>query len=115
MFFLLSSCGRSLPHLDGVDDAKWKNDKNGCAGARATMADAVLSQKEELLSLSELEIVDVLGKPDKQELYKRNQKFYYYFIRPSPDCNQTSSANPLQLVIRFNAMGLAKEIGTEEL
>jgi hypothetical protein len=94
---------------------KWKNDKDGCAGERATMTDALLSQKEKLLSLSELEIVHVLGKPDKQELYKRNQKFYYYFIRPSPDCVPPSSAKPLQLVIRFNAMGLANEIGTEEL
>ena len=112
-FFLLSSCGRSLPHIDGLDEAQWKNDKNGCAGTRATMADALLSQKEKLLSLSELEIVDVLGKPDKQELYKRNQKFYYYFIMPAPDCNVLSNANSLRLVIRFNAMGLAKEIGTE--
>lgn len=78
------------------------------------MADALLSQKEKLLSLSELEIVDVLGKPDQQELYKRNQKFYYYFIKPSEDCNLPSPANSLRLVIRFNAVGLAKEIGTEE-
>ena len=78
------------------------------------MAEALLSQKEKLLSLSELEIVDVLGKPDQQELYKRNQKFYYYFIKPSRDCNPSLSGNSLRLVIRFNAVGLAKEIGTEE-
>jgi len=97
-----------------LDEAQWKNDKNGCAGKRTTMADALLSQKEKLLSLSELEIVDVLGKPDQQELYKRNQKFYYYFIKPSGDCDRPSPANSLRLVIRFNAVGLAKEIGTEE-
>jgi hypothetical protein len=113
MFFILSSCGRSLPDIDGMDEVQWKNDKNGCAGIRAIMADTLLSQKEKLLSLSELGIVDVLGKPDQQELYKRNQKFYYYFIKPSPDCNLPSRANSLRLVIRFNAMGLAKEIVTE--
>ncbi len=114
-FFILSSCGRSLPHIEGLDEAQWKNDKNGCGGTRATMAEALLSQKEKLLSLSELDIVDVLGKPDQQELYKRNQKFYYYFVKPSQDCNLPSSANSLRLVIRFNAVGLAKEIGIEEV
>ena len=113
MLFVLGACGRSLPHIEGVDEAQWKDDKNGCAGRRATMADALLSQKEKLLALDELDIVDILGKPDKQELYKRNQKFYYYFIMPAPDCNVSSNDNPLRLVIRFNAMGLAKEIGTE--
>ena len=112
-FFMLWSCGRPLPHIDGVDDA-WKNDKNGCAGARTKMSDVLLSQMEKLLALSELDVVDVLGKPDKQELYKRNQKFYYYYIRPSADCNVSSTSGSLRLVIRFNAMGLAKEIGTEE-
>jgi hypothetical protein len=77
------------------------------------MADALLSQKDKLLALSELDIVEVLGKPDEQELYKRNQKFYYYSIKPSDKCGKEPAA-PLRLVIRFNAMGLAKEIGTEE-
>ena len=78
------------------------------------MKDALVSQKDKLLALSELDIVDLLGKPDEQELYKRNQKFYYYFIEPSPECSLPSEGASLRLVIRFNAMGLAKEIVTEE-
>ena len=78
------------------------------------MKEAILSQKEKLLALSELDIVDLLGKPDQEELYKRNQKFYYYFIEPSEECNLGSQEKSLRLVIRFNAMGLAKEIVTEE-
>ena len=113
-FFVLSSCGRSLPQMENMDVAAWKNDVNGCTGEREKMSEVLLSQKEKLLALSELDIVDVLGKPDKQELYKRNQKFYYYHIKPSADCDPSSSSTSLQLVIRFNAMGLAKEIVTEE-
>jgi hypothetical protein len=112
--FLLCSCGPSHPHLDGVDEPSWKNDKNGCKGERVQMIDSLLSQKEKLLGLSELDIVEVLGKPDKQELYKRNQKFYYYFIAPSPDCHLPTGVDSRQLVIRFNAVGLAKEIVIEE-
>ncbi|HMG91736.1 MAG TPA: hypothetical protein VK589_16875 [Chryseolinea sp.] len=113
-FLLLSSCGRSLPDIEGLDGTTWKNDKNGCTGERSKMKDAVVSQKDKLLALSELDIVDLLGKPDQQELYKRNQKFYYYFIEPSKECNLPSGEASLRLVIRFNAMGLAKEIVTEE-
>jgi len=113
-FLILSSCGRSLPDIEGVDITAWKNDKNGCAGERAKKTDILLSQKDKFLALSELDVVDLLGRPDQQELYKRNQKFYYYFIKPSPDCNLPSWKESLQLVIRFNAMGLAKEITTED-
>ncbi len=113
-FLILSSCGRSLPDIEGIDITAWKNDKNGCAGERAKKKDTLLSQKDKFLALSELDIVDLLGKPDEQELYKRNQKFYYYFLKPSGDCNVTSQEQSLRLVIRFNAMGLANEIGTEE-
>ena len=113
-FLILASCSRSIPDIDGVDITAWRNDKNGCAGERAKKTDTLLSQKDKLLALSELDIVDLLGKPDEQELYKRNQKFYYYFLKPSGDCDVTSQEQSLRLVIRFNAMGLANEIGTEE-
>ncbi|HEY5918249.1 MAG TPA: hypothetical protein VIU13_12630 [Chryseolinea sp.] len=113
-FLILSSCGRSLPDIEGIDIMAWKNDKNGCAGERAKKKDTLLSQKDKFLALSELDVVYLLGKPDEQELYKRNQKFYYYFLKPSGDCNATSQEESLRLVIRFNAMGLANEVGTEE-
>jgi hypothetical protein len=113
-FLILSSCGRSLPDIEGIDITAWKNDKNGCAGERAKKTDELLSQKDKFLALSELDVVNLLGKPDEQELYKRNQKFYYYFLKPAGDCNATSQGESLRLVIRFNAMGLANEVGTEE-
>jgi hypothetical protein len=114
IFSILSSCGRSLPEIEGIDITAWKNDKKGCAGERAKKTDTLLSQKDKFLALSELDIVDLLGKPDEQELYKRNQKFYYYFLKPSGDCSVALQGQPLRLVIRFNAVGLANEIGTEE-
>lgn len=113
-FVVLSSCSGSIPNIDGLDRSAWKNDKGGCAGRRAEMGDTLLTQKEKLLALSELDIVEVLGKPDEEELYKRNQKFYYYSINPSVKCNLSTNQAPLRLVIRFNAMGLAKEISTEQ-
>jgi hypothetical protein len=110
---MLISCSKSHIRIDGMDERSWKDDKKGCLGKRAVLVDTLLSQKDKLLALNELDMVDVLGKPDREELYKRNQKFYYYYVHPSKDCNE-ASPHSLQLVVRFNAMGLAKEINTEE-
>lgn len=116
LLLTIVSCTQSLPELEGIDRQVWKDDKNGCIGKRAEMIGAITRQKDKLLGLSETGLVELLGKPDQNELYKRNQKFYYYFIQPSAECNgQPRDEHSERLVIRFNAMGLAKEIGVERL
>jgi len=77
------------------------------------MITALESEKDKLLALTEMEIIDILGRPDQNELSKRNQKFYYYYINPGPACKATSDAPAKKLSIRFNAMGLAKEVAIE--
>jgi hypothetical protein len=113
LILILFSCGNSLPTLDGVDIHEWKNDKNGCSGKRIPMLASIQAQTEKLLSLREQEIISILGKPDENELYTRNQKFYYYNIGPSLSCSSSISVKPKKLVIRFNAVGLAKEVAVE--
>ncbi len=116
LLFLASvfvSCGRPLPTLDGIDLQSWKADKNGCSGKRALMQASISEQREKLLALEELQIVELLGKPDQNELYKRNQKFFYYYLQPSKECNTSDSLTIKRLSIRFNAMGLAKEVRVE--
>jgi outer membrane protein assembly factor BamE (lipoprotein component of BamABCDE complex) len=110
---LFSSCGQSLPTLENIDLKIWSRDKNACDGTRATMTDALDRQKEKLLGLSENQIVSLLGRPDHNELYKRNQKFYYYFLEPAPNCPTAKSTRAHQLIIRFSAMGMAKEVSIE--
>jgi hypothetical protein len=110
---ILVSCGKSLPELNGIDEKSWKDDKNGCIGRRTAMIASVKSEKDKLLALDEMQIVDLLGKPDRNELFTRNQKFYAYFLEPSKECKGDSSKAVLKLVIRFNAMGLAKEVAVE--
>lgn len=73
------------------------------------MTGRLMDQKAELLALSELDIVELLGRPDQNELYTRNQKFYFYFLTPSSSCD-TPAEKPQRLMIRFNAVGLAQEI-----
>lgn len=109
----LFSCGKPLPSFEGIDLTAWKDDKQACNGTRVAMINALENNSKKLLTLSEQEIISLLGKPDENELYKRNQKFYYYFVEPARSCSTGGTSNPKKLVIRFNAVGLAKEVGVE--
>lgn len=72
-----------------------------------------MNKTESLKGLSEDQILSLLGRPDRNELYKRNQKFYYYDIEPGKSCD-TSTLKNWQLVFRFNAMSRAKEVSVEK-
>ncbi len=113
ILIIFFSCGKSLPSLQNIDFKQWTEDKNACGGQRVSMLDAITAQKESFLGLSEMQIMELLGRPDDNELYKRNQKFYYYLLQPAKDCKQNGLSSPLKLTIRFNAMGIAKEVSIE--
>lgn len=112
-FVVLFSCGKSSPTLDDIDLKIWITDKKGCLGQRSSMKNSLDAQKNKLLGLSEVQIVELLGNPDHNELYKRNQKFYYYFIQPSSECNGSKFEDSAELVIRFNAIGLSNDVSIE--
>jgi hypothetical protein len=109
---LFIACGKDLPQLDGVDTAQFKEDKNGCSGVRQTMEASLQSEMSKLKGLSEANVQILLGRPDQNELYKRNQKFYYYFLSPGPGCSSPDSAAH-RLALRFNAMGYAQLVSIE--
>jgi outer membrane protein assembly factor BamE (lipoprotein component of BamABCDE complex) len=108
----VGGCSKSLPTLDGIDTVAWKDDKNGCNGTRAKTIEVLDSQKEKIKALSESQVADLLGKPDRTELYKRNQKFYTYYLEPSEKC-EPSIQKSRKLIIRFNGMRMAKEVEIE--
>ncbi len=109
---LISGCGRSAPALT-IDLKQWTEDRNGCLGLRSKMITVMDREKEKLLGLTEQQIITLLSRPDQNELYKRNQKFYYYYLEPSQQCVAATAGHAMQLVIRFNAMGVAKEVSIE--
>jgi len=108
----LISCGKELPTLDSIDLEPWKEDKNGCTKVRIASATSLRDQKDKLLGLSEKQIIELLGRPDRNELYKRNQKFYYFSIDPALSCDSLNRS-PRELILRFNAMGFVKEVAVE--
>lgn len=106
---LFIACSNTTPELENMDTERWKNDRNACLGNRKEMLASLQAQKHKLLALKETQIVSLLGRPDNNELYERNQKFYYYHITPAPTCSTPDSVRVL-LEIRFNALGYSKEI-----
>jgi len=113
LFLILNSCGKPLPDLAPVDLVQWKGDKGGCKARRLTYLEELKKQKDELKGFSEKDIIKLLGRPDHNELYKRNQKFYYYDIDPGKSCGDEKEGQ--QLVIRFTAMGYSKEVSIESI
>lgn len=112
IILMAGACGKSLPTLDGIDLKQWKDDKNGCSHYREKTIDLLTSQFDKLKALDESQIAELLGKPDQTELYRRNQKFYTYFLEPSTKCNP-SIEKTKKLVIRFNGIRMAKEVEIE--
>lgn len=110
--FVVLSCSTPLPELEGVDTKVWKSDKYACLNERSKFIGSITTQKDKLKSLTEDDMIALLGRPDENELYTRNQKFYRYFLEPGPTCG-SSSDHPKKLIIRFNAIGLAKEVSVE--
>ena len=111
LFLFLLACGKPLPEFENLDITTWKEDKAGCHQVRWKSMKELQRQKDKLKGLSQDAIVEVLGKPDQNELYKRNQKFFYYLLSPGKLCG--SDSIPHRLSLRFNAMGFAKEVLVE--
>lgn len=103
------SCSRPVPELTGFDRSVWKDDPKGCSGSRIQFLASIDEQRDKLKGLSESDLVTVLGNPDKKDLSEHHEKFYTYFIEPSPDCGKGDSATTV-LEIRFNATGVSKEV-----
>ena len=107
----LVSCQQRVT-IEGLDKTLWIADKNGCNGARMNMKPALEKGLEKIKGLDQEAIKELLGKPDKNELYKRSQKFFVYYLSPAPGCQPAKDPLPQEtyLSIRFNATGLAKEV-----
>ncbi|MGW8123169.1 hypothetical protein ACV07N_10970 [Roseivirga echinicomitans] len=108
VFLLATGCLKRI-EVGDFDTEKWIGDQNGCSSERVDMIDALNKIKPSLLGAYQKSIIKVLGKPEAEELYERSQTYFWYYIDPSPKCDQ-SIENPRKLMIRFTALGIANEI-----
>lgn len=105
---LLSSCTKKVD-IGDFDTEAWKEDARGCSGARADMTKSVMALKPKLLGLYQKSVIEVLGKPEEQELYERSQTYYIYYMDAAKNC-ENADENPRKLLIRFTALGIANEV-----
>ena len=114
---VIASLVSCQPYVDinGLDEEAFQSDPNGCLGVRAAMKDTLFSVDAQLKTLTQEEIYATLGKPDRQELATRSQKYFVYYIDPAPNCpgEDSTAATPLTLYVRFSAMNRASEIKYE--
>lgn len=81
-------------------------------GKRVPFEENIRSQRDKLKGLSEMDLVKLLGRPDRNDLSERNEKYYYFFIDPAPGC-ESGDSTATRLIIRFNATGVSKEVAIE--
>ena len=113
LIVLLYSCQSTSVKIDNLNLDKWKSDKNACLGYRNQKIEELQSSKNNLLRLSEKEIINTIGKPDKEELMKRSQKSFIYYLEKNTSCSnyqENSDAIVKVFQIRFNAMGYSNEL-----
>lgn len=109
--WFVSSCSSPPDQLGTLDLVKWRTDRGGCQGVRASLVDAFKTVRQELKGKSSNEIGQILGRPDSEQLDDRNQKYYIYFLETGPHCQDPKVKTPSRSVaLRISAIGLVTEI-----
>lgn len=110
LILILGSCQQGID-IHNFDEQAFKDDLNGCSGVRNNMKQRLFEITSSLKGLSQRQIRATLGKPDRQELAERNQKYFIYFVEPSSQCKEASTnQEPLTMYIRFSAIDRSTEI-----
>ncbi len=102
--FFFISCYKQL-EMGGFEKNKWTSYSTDCSMYRVNIAPKIIKNKEILLESTQNEIESILGNPQEHELYKRNQKNFYYRLTPPTDCGNFEIVQYLS--IRFNGLGRA--------
>lgn len=107
----LLSCSPPPDQFGRLDLRKWRGDRGGCTGVRASIMPDFRAEIQNLKGKRVDVIGELLGRPDINEIADRNQKFYIYFLEKGPQCDKPGAKSTSRSVaIRMSAIGLATEI-----
>lgn len=105
------SCSPPPDQFGRLDLRKWRGDRGGCTGVRASILPDFRAEIQNLKGKRVDVIGELLGRPDINEIADRNQKFYIYFLEKGPQCDRPGAKSTSRSVaIRMSAIGLATEI-----
>lgn len=109
--FFLAGCGSVPDQFGKLDLAKWRGDRGGCNGVRATLEPDFKAEIQNFKGKTANTIGELLGRPDINQIADRNQKFYIYFLEAGAHCSPNGQKSTSRSVaIRMSAIGLATEI-----
>lgn len=111
------SCNEPL-EIKGFDKTSWKSDKRACNNTRADYEEVLVGAREQIIGATQEDIIRFLGRPERQELYTRGQKFYIYYLSPSHECNESTAdlSSPARLLyVRFSALNKVNEVFVQQL
>lgn len=110
LVLLTFSCSEAI-EIEGFDKEIWVNDIDGCQEQRKALIGTLVNNKDKLLGKDQTQIKELLGNPDRHELYRRTQRFLIYSIDPGSSCPTFIADKTLgNLTIRFNALGRVHEV-----
>lgn len=107
--FLISCDSKEEPEMS-FDLSLWKKDKNACEGFREKNKSEIISSKDIYLKWPERQVSSFFGRPDRQRLSKRHQKFYVYFLNDGKQCADSKAEYGEFLQLRFDATGYVSEV-----
>lgn len=106
---LMNGGCRQKTVIEDFNSETWISDKKGCEQARYEMMPRLETLIYDLKGLKEAQLQDVLGKPDKTELYERGQRFLIYDVSPDESCTSNYQGQQVDLILRLNALGIVSE------
>jgi hypothetical protein len=112
VFLSLSVGCEPVPDQFGkLNVKKWRGDRGGCNGVRATLIPDFKAEIQNLKGKTANTIGELLGRPDINQIADRNQKFYIYFLEKGTHCDKPGTKSASRSVaIRMSAIGLATEV-----
>jgi len=114
LIMLIPMLGCVQKRTVSFDSDSWKKDMHGCNEERLGLYSIIIEKQGEILGMTNKQVIKVLGRPERNELYRRNQKFFIYNITPGEKCDRSDNDRQLFLFVRFNAVGLSQEVFVQE-
>ncbi len=108
---LMCSCYPKIS-IEGFDNEAWQKPIETCDDNKESLAQLLIMQQDKILGKGQAEIKELLGQPSEHELYRRNQKFFFYILTPADTCKNVMIQTKLS--IKFDAIDRAKELMIEE-
>jgi hypothetical protein len=107
-----TACKSDITFTEKFDSLTWKADKNGCKDKRLSLLADLENIKSELINVGDKDLLELLGKPDKVQLYDRHQRFFYYYVENGEQCGE-GTKKARRVAVRLNSLNLVSEISVE--